>query len=233
MSEVLHGREQGHPPDVRDPDRPLPPRRPAEVVAEWIALIGPARMALATVSAMAVAVAATWLLRAGPPPTEASLALAEAGAPIITLAPPEGAPTAIVVHVAGAVERPGVHLLDVGDRVIDAIAAAGGETPGADVQVLNLAAPVVDGQRIHVPLEGEAPEVDPASGAGIPVGPIDVNRATAEQLESLPGIGPATAAAIVDDRGRNGPFATVDDLDRVSGIGRATVARLRDLVTVG
>ena len=224
MSEAMHGDE---------PDRPLPPRRPAEHVAEWIALIGPARMVVAAVSAVAVTVAAAWLLRAGPPPAEASLALAEAGQPMVTLEPPEEATAPIVVHVAGAVNRPGVHLLADGDRVIDAIAAAGGETPGADVQVLNLAAPVVDGQRIHVPLEGETPEVDPAVTAGAPTGPIDINRATAEALESLPGIGPTTAAAIVDDRTRNGPFASVDDLDRVSGIGPATVARLRDLVRVG
>ena len=125
-----------------------------------------------------------------------------------------------------------MHVLVEGDRVIDAIAAAGGETPGADIQVLNLAAPVVDGQRIHVPLEGEAPEVDPGGPAGTATGPIDINRAPAEVLETLPGIGPATAAAIIDDRTRNGPFATVDDLDRVSGIGPATLSRLRDLVTV-
>jgi competence protein ComEA len=212
-------------------DRPLPPRRPAEAVAEWVALIGVARMAVAGASALAVALAAAWLLRAGPPATEASLALATAGEPSVTLALPPTETAVIVVHVAGAVRSPGVHRLADGDRVIDAIAAAGGELPGADVQVLNLAAPVVDGQRIHVPVEGEEPEADPAAQSGVPTGPIDINRATAEQLESLPGIGPATAAAIIDDRSTNGPFATVDDLDRVSGIGPATLARLRDRVT--
>ena len=217
---------------VGNPDRPLPPRRAAEVVAEWIALIGPARMAVAGLSALAVVAAAAWLLRAGPPATEASLALADGSVPVATLAPPAGERAPVVVHVAGAVRAPGVHVLVEGDRVIDAIAAAGGETPGADIQVLNLAAPVVDGQRIHVPLEGEAPEVDPGGPAGTATGPIDINRAPAEVLETLPGIGPATAAAIIDDRTRNGPSATVDDLDRVSGIGPATLSRLRDLVTV-
>ena len=225
-------------PDVGDrvatghPDRPLPRRRAAEVVAEWIALIGPARMAVAGLSALAVVAAAAWLLRAGPPATEASLALADGSVPTVTLAPPIADRAPVVVHVAGAVLEPGVHVLADGDRVIDAIAAAGGELPDADIQVLNLAAPVVDGQRIHVPVEGEAPEVDPAMPSGAGAGPIDINRAPAEALETLPGIGPATAAAIIDDRTRHGPFATVDDLDRVSGIGPATLSRLRDLVTV-
>lgn len=214
-------------------DRPLPPRRPVEAVAEWVALIGVARMVVAGASALAVAIAATWLLRAGPPATEASIALATSGEPRVTLAVPPSETAVIVVHVAGAVGQPGVHRLADGDRVIDAIAAAGGELPGADVQVLNLAAPVIDGQRIHVPLEGEPPEPDPAAPVGIPAGPVDINRATAEQFESLPGIGPATAAAIIDDRSTNGPFATVDELDRVSGIGPATLARLRDRVTTG
>lgn len=217
---------------VGPPDRPLPRRRAVEVVAEWISLIGPARMAVAGVSALAVVAAAAWLLRAGPPATEASLALADGSVPVATLPPPAGGRPDVVVHVAGAVAEPGVHILTEGDRVIDAIAAAGGELPDADIQALNLAAPVVDGQRIHVPVEGESPEIDPGQPPGAGAGPIDINRAPAEVLETLPGVGPATAAAIIDDRTRNGPFSTVDDLDRVSGIGPATLSRLRDLVTV-
>jgi competence protein ComEA len=151
------------------------------------------------------------------------------------------APGVVVVHVAGAVVAPGVHTMGAGDRVSDAVAAAGGAVPEADLDGLNLAAPLADGQRVYVPRIGE---VDPASvpngpspsggplGSAAPAGPVDVNRATADELEALPGVGPATAAAIVDDRDRNGPFASVDDLDRVSGIGPAKLAALRDLVTV-
>jgi competence protein ComEA len=119
-----------------------------------------------------------------------------------------------------------------------AIDAAGGATTVADLDGLNLAAPVVDGQRIYVPIAGEVDPVAVPSGpvAGgdpsAPDAPIDLNRAGIADLETLPGIGPATAAAIVDDRDRNGPFASVDDLDRVPGIGPAKLGALRDLVTV-
>ena len=151
------------------------------------------------------------------------------------------------VHVAGAANAPGVYQLPPGSRVIDAIEVAGGPAPDASLDGLNLAAPVADGQRVYVPVVGE---VDPASvdngptsptsagggesppGGGSPPDIVDLNRATATELETLPGIGPATAVAIIDDRERNGPFAAVDDLDRVSGIGPATLEALRNLVTV-
>jgi competence protein ComEA len=147
----------------------------------------------------------------------------------------------VIVHVAGAVANPGVYELAGPGRVDDAIEAAGGETTEADVDVLNLAAPLVDGSRIYVPTVGEEvpPEIlvdtPPApqtpSSVDAPAGPLDVNHATAAELETLPGVGPATAAAIVTERDRNGPFATVDDLDRVPGIGPAKLAALTDLVT--
>ncbi len=101
---------------------------------------------------------------------------------------------------------------------------------------MNLAAVVVDATRIYVPVVGEEvpPEVVVGSGSGlasIPTGPVDVNRATADELDELPGVGPATALAIVTERERNGPFVDVDDLDRVPGIGPAKLEALRDLVT--
>jgi competence protein ComEA len=146
----------------------------------------------------------------------------------------------LLVHVVGAVQRPGVVEVRAGARVADAIDAAGGAKPSADLQRLNLAAPVSDGARVAVPAVGEgAPPLDPStitgaptSGAGTTEGPINLNTATEGQLDELPGVGPATAAAIVSDREANGPFATVDDLARVRGIGEAKLAALRDLVTV-
>jgi competence protein ComEA len=134
-----------------------------------------------------------------------------------------------------------------GAHVVDAVAAAGGATPDADLVRLNLAAPVVDGMRIAVPrLGAPAPEIDPAAvtgstgatgaadpGTGQSSGaPVNVNTATAEQLDALPGIGPATAAAIIADRAANGPFRSVDDLGRVRGIGDAKLEQLRGLVAV-
>ncbi|HLT70614.1 MAG TPA: helix-hairpin-helix domain-containing protein [Acidimicrobiales bacterium] len=157
-----------------------------------------------------------------------------------------GAPAAgVVVHVAGAVATPGVQRLPVGARVADAVEAAGGAAPDADLARINLAAPLVDGQQVYVLRRGEeAPPAVPAvPGAGAPPGgptgggsgpgaPIDVNAADAAALEELPGIGPATAQAIVEHRERHGPFRTVDDLIDVRGIGEAKLARIRDLVTV-
>ena len=139
--------------------------------------------------------------------------------------------------------RPGVVRVRSDARVVDAIAAAGGAVPGADLARLNLAARVVDGARIAVPMVGEpALPVDPGAVSGIAesgpgagstsAGPVDINTATAAQLDALPGVGPATAAAIVQDRAAHGPFRSVDDLGRVRGIGPAKLAQLHDLVTV-
>jgi competence protein ComEA len=162
-------------------------------------------------------------------------------------------PAFVVVDVVGAVRRSGVVRLRPGARVVDALAAAGGATADADLVRLNLAAPVADGARIAVPrLGAPAPEVDPAAvtgappsgdgtGTGIGIGtgaspspasPVDLNTAGAEQLDALPGIGPATAAAIIADREAHGPFRSVDDLGRVRGIGDAKLEQLRGLVMV-
>jgi competence protein ComEA len=133
---------------------------------------------------------------------------------------------AIVVDVVGAVRAAGVVSLPAGARVIDAIRAAGGATAGADLSRLNLAAKLSDGARVAVPRVGENP---PAGGSAAPV---DVNTATVDQLEALPGIGPTLAGAIVQERERNGPFHSVADLTRVPGIGDGRLAQLRDLVSV-
>lgn len=151
--------------------------------------------------------------------------------------------TTVTVHVAGAVNKPGVVSLPSGSRAVDAVSAAGGLAPGADPDRLNLAAPLLDGTRVVVPLLGQpaVPEVAPPAttsgtsrvgGGGAPPSPLDLNTATAEQLDGLPGVGPATAAAIVSQRDRHGPFRSVDGLLDVRGIGDAKLEALRDLVEV-
>ncbi len=153
---------------------------------------------------------------------------------------PSAAPTAeaaLVVHVAGAVVTPGVVELAPGTRVDQAIAAAGGPTDDADLDALNLAAPVSDGQQVYVPIEGETvPPAAPGSDSTI-AGPsggglVDINTADAAALDTLPGVGPAIAARIIAYRDEHGPFASVEALTDVAGIGPATMDRLRDLVTV-
>ncbi len=138
----------------------------------------------------------------------------------------------LAVHVAGEVVSSGVHELPAGSRVIDAITAAEGPTSDAELDALNLAEFLADGDRIYVPaaqeVEGDSLLVL-ESGVGTS---ININRASASELEALPGVGPATADQIVRDRETNGLFASVDELTRVSGIGPATVEKLRDLASV-
>lgn len=169
-------------------------------------------------------------------------------------ASPDAAGANIIVHVAGAVAEPGVVELPGGSRVVDAVRAAGGLRSDADVDRINLAALLEDAQRVIVPVIGQeiplevvpaappTPRSERAPGAsgdtgprGAPDGPdapIDLNSADTTALESLPGVGPATAAAILAHREREGPFRSVDGLLDVRGIGEAKLEALRDLVTV-
>lgn len=160
-----------------------------------------------------------------------------AAAELVTAAPP-AKPEAkeLVVDVAGAVQRPGLVHLRVGARVADAVAAAGGSSADAELVGLNQARVVADGEQVRVPRAGEAPVPAAAGPSGVPPGgpsgPVDLNRSTLAELDVLPGVGPATAAAIISWREKNGGFRRVDDLLEVPGIGPSRLERLRSLVRV-
>ena len=173
------------------------------------------------------------------------------GGPVVGGPADEEEAGAVFVHVAGAVSRPGVVDLPSGSRVVDAVRAAGGLRPDADPDRVNLAAELADGQRIVIPVRGQEVPVEvlptgpsgaagggAGTGTGVggapgSAGPVDLNTATAEQLDALPGVGPATATAILSHREEHGPFRSVEDLIEVRGIGEAKLDGLRDLVMVG
>ena len=138
----------------------------------------------------------------------------------------------LTVHAAGAVNAPGVYRLPTGSRVADLLSAAGGATADADLDQLNLAAPLADGERILVPRRGETVTAAAASGASSVSSKVDLNTATAEELDKLPGIGPATAEAIIRHRETRGRFRSVTELLEVRGIGEAKLEQLRPLVKV-
>jgi competence protein ComEA len=198
----------------------------------------PVRVAVALAGLAAVVglggVVAVWVLRT-PPSTESLIPLA-AGASAAPSSAPELAPVdGIVVQAAGAVVAPGVYRLPSDARVIDLIDAAGGLTPGADPNRLALAAKVADGERVYVPIVGEPLPAAVGSGGAKGMGdagPVDLNTANESDLDALPGIGPATAAAIVAHRDRHGPFTSVDQLLEVRGIGPAKLEQLTGLVRV-
>jgi competence protein ComEA len=153
--------------------------------------------------------------------------------PILPPATVSTTPARVVVHVVGAVRRPGLYRLSQGARVADAVARAGGATRKADVSLVNLAALVSDGEQVVVPRRGAAGAAGAggaAGGMGASTGPIHLNSATVEQLDTLPGVGPVTAQKIVDYRQKHGAFTSVDELDAVPGIGPARLDELRDLV---
>lgn len=152
------------------------------------------------------------------------------------------AETEVYVDVDGAVASPGVYRLKVGSRVSQAIDAAGGLTAEADVTGLNRASKVTDGQKVYVPTVGEQQTALAAggaegstaavSGAGASSGLVNINTASAAELQTLSGIGPSMAQSIIDERTKNGAFASVDDLMRVSGIGEKKLAKIKDCICV-
>ncbi|WP_062079042.1 ComEA family DNA-binding protein [Demequina globuliformis] len=185
------------------------------------------RVAIALVVTLAVGAVVAWaLLRASAPATPApwgeEAAATASATPVPTAAASVTAGT-VWVHVSGAVEQPGLVEVPAGSRVADAIDMAGGATAQADLGSVNLARIVADAEQVHVAEPGATSAAE---------GPISVNRASADQLEELPGIGPVIAARIVADREANGPFASLADLTRVSGVGDAMVAGLEQVATV-
>ena len=209
--------------------------------------VSAASVVLGALGVAAAAAGGWWALRSPPAPDPVEILPRAVEVSIPTSSSSPAAADTILVHVAGAVTRPGVHELSSGSRVVDAVAAAGGLTTSADSARLNLAETLTDGSRLWVPSMGESkqPEVvratpgaEPgASGtrtadSGPGAGALNINTAGAAALESLPGIGPSLAAAIIEHRDRAGPFARVEDLDKVSGIGPAKLAQIRPLVSV-
>jgi competence protein ComEA len=169
------------------------------------------------------------LLRPG---ASASVQVPPIVAPSSTTAAGAGpAARTIMVDVVGAVRRPGLYRLSEGARVADAVARAGGATRRAQLDLVNLAARISDGEQIVVPRRGAvAPSGGGGGGSAAPSGPVHLNSATLEQLDVLPGVGPVTAQKILDYRQEHGAFASVDELDAIPGIGPARLEQLRELV---
>lgn len=180
-------------------------------------------------AAAAVAVLLLLLIR--------QLGASGSAAPVVTpvqapARPKASPPKLLVIDVAGAVRRPGLYRLREGSRIDDAIALAGGATAKAQLDGVNLAAPVADGEQIVVPGRGPGGAVAASSSAAgsSPSAPLDLNSATLEQLENLPGVGPVTAQKILDYRQQHGAFHSVAELQGVPGIGPAHMAQLKGLV---
>jgi competence protein ComEA len=158
-------------------------------------------------------------------------------APTPTL-PPSATPGPIRVYVSGAVRSPAVYELPRGSIIRDAVTAAGGAATDADLDGINLALELHDQQHVRVPRAGEANPLPVVSGGGSRTGDtigvlVDINTATAEELETLPGVGEVTAQRIIDYREANGPFQAIEDIQNVSGIGPKTFGGMRDMIMVG
>ncbi|MEV7395894.1 helix-hairpin-helix domain-containing protein [Aeromicrobium sp. NPDC092404] len=217
-------------------DAELPPADEPEQAAARRTVELPHVRVLATIAVAASVLLVWWLLSGRPETSEpaAPLAFAETSAPAgaAKATDPE-----LIIDVVGKVRKPGIVTLPKGSRVYQAIEAAGGLKGRVDTASLNMARILTDGEQILVGLEpvGAAPAPatggggSPASGTGATV---NLNTATAEQLDTLPGVGPVTAQAILDWREENGRFGSVEDLLDVKGIGDATLAELRDHVSV-
>ncbi|ALJ20526.1 ComEA family DNA-binding protein [Microbacterium sp. No. 7] len=195
-----------------DPVDPPPAPRPRRTVGLGAAIV--------LVLAAAAATVAIGVVRTASAPAEEVVAV-EIRA---TAAP-------VYVHVHGQVVSPGLYRLDEGARVVDVVAAAGGMTDAADAAAVNLARALSDGEQLYVPAVGEVPPPS-AAAAGEADGRVNLNTADAAALDTLPRVGPAIAARIIQWRDENGPFTSVEDLLAVSGIGEKMLEGLRDLVVL-
>ncbi len=219
--------------------------------------LGVSKLIGSVLSVAVIGVGGWWLVRVPPPPPEANLSFASttvaASSPIALGSDAIVAtPQTITVHIAGAVNNPGVYRLRYGSRINDGVVAAGGATTTANLDVINLATVLNEGEQIYVPKRGEKPHTitnrpqvgggdasasgtasGVAANGGLAMGPngralstVNINLASVVELEQLPGIGPATAKAIVAFRERNGAFLRVEDLLKVRGIGPAKLSEI-------
>ena len=223
----------------------------------WVAFVGVRRLVVGITTGLVFSFSAWLLVRPSAPLVESVVPIAS-GVGTQVSSPSVPTPLTVKVHVAGAVVRPGVYELSSAARVVDAVKAAGGASSRADLERINLAQTLVDTEQVFIPsrvssspkvttsprLKPARTTVAPSPGAvatapnaSLPPGTtstrVNINSATSDQLDALPGVGPATAKAIISHRTRKGPFSKVEDLLNVPGIGPAKVAALRDFVTVG
>ncbi len=225
-------------------------------LTDFIHWIGLSRILASAFGVLVMVVGVWWVVRVPPPPPEATIPFASSTIATDSMNTNPGLlVTSITVYVSGEVVRPGVYVLLATARIIDALQAAGGATSAADLVVVNLAAPLVDAAQVFIPQIGLTPRVTlprPHAGINLPAvagsagsavgsgggssttapGIVDLNSASLSDLDSLPGVGPSTAQAIIDYRVANGPFASVDDLLNVRGIGPSKLAAMRTRVRV-
>ena len=226
-------------------------------VSYWVSFIGVTRLIIGLL-ATTIASAGIWLLVRPSAPLVESVVPHASGVGIVMPLSTLPTPLTVRIHVAGAVVRPGVYTVSSSARVVDAVTAAGGATSNADLERINLAQKIVDTEQVFVPFRSSrttkvtvSPRLRPSRttvSASVPAVPgavpiigapittlsplINLNSATSDQLDTLPGVGPSTAKAIISYRTRKGPFGKVEDLLNVPGIGPAKVGAIRDQVTV-
>jgi len=211
-----------------------------QTTIKWFGL---SRLIGSVLSLIAVALAGWWLLRVPPPPPENSIPIAGTVTRLSVMAispPTTGLITEITVHIAGAVKTPGVYQFRVGARINDGVVAAGGATAQADLDSVNLAMLLSEGEQIYIPKRNDKPHIivqprftssnnlnssNSATNNELQIS-ININTATAIELEQLAGVGPSTAKAIIEFRQKNGGFKTVEDLLNVRGIGPAKLSEI-------
>ncbi len=208
-----------------------------QTTIKWFGL---SRLIGSFLSLIAVALAGWWLLRVPPPPPEDSIPIASTVTTLslTTISPPTTSPfSKITVHIAGAVKTPGVYQFHIGARINDGVVAAGGATAQADLNSVNLAMLLSEGEQIYIPKRNEKPHIVVQPRFTNPTGSniatdkplqisININTATAIELEQLAGVGPSTAKAIIEFREKNGAFKTVEDVLNVRGIGPAKLSEI-------